>query len=656
MAAVPLLQERLLVVTLLLIASHAVGAPQPRPPAVFSLTQVFTASHGIFPPAQPIPAACQAQLDAFCNSDALNGPQCLDPLRRQFGAQALPLVALFDRGVNHTDAAWGCYSRTAVTPLPHPHWDNHSRAYCTERPVARSANPINGSCFAGATNSTTKQYRPPLAHVVCSTDGNCSSLSLEWCGNECHRLGYSLAGVEAEHTCECGNVITSASQQVDIGECNRHCSGERTELCGARFRAFVYEAKPRVVPQSGTHLKTIYGKCGSRPTGEQAYFGFRIPAVAYDTKRDVLLAFAQGMFETCMFESDESDNHERRAGSFSLAADIVLKRSFDGGNTFQDLQVVFNSSAAGVGSAQDPTAVFERETGTTFLFFSTATTAGVRTSWRVASSTDGGEQWKIRDVSKECNPGGANSPAVFSGGHGTQLSNGRLVVPVYNLPAKGGGFGFGICFSDTRGRTWSSQGVVPYLPTEDPAESEIVELFSSPGAPLRLMSNFRIHASMVSGKMACGHGVSHCRWFAYSDTQGLTWENGTAVPEIPDPICKGGIARVDSLGALVQVNSRSLPPEGPATRVNQTVYLSLDNGKTWPQQHSVTVSADSGYATPVVIERQGERPIIVDLFDTHSDCSVKVARVDPTALLSEPPPLLRDADADADAGAGPVVP
>ena len=83
------------------------------------------------------------------------------------------------------------------------------------------------------------------------------------------------------------------------------------------------------------------------------------------------------------------------------------------------------------------------------------------------------------------------------------------------------------------------------------------------------------------------------------------------------------------------------------------MYLSLDNGKTWPRKHSVTVSADSGYATPVVIERQGEHdgerrgPVIIDLFDTHSDCSIKVAPVDPTALLSEPSLLLGDVDADA---------
>ena len=39
-------------------------------------------------------------------------------------------------------------------------------------------------------------------------------------------------------------------------------------------------------------------------------------------------------------------------------------------------------------------------------------------------------------------------------------------------------------------------------------------------------------------------------------------------------------------------------------------------------------------------------PVIIDLFDTHSDCRIKVARVDPTALLSEPP-LLGDVDAGA---------
>ena len=205
----------LLAAALLLLIALA-SAPA-LPPKNVTITEVFSASHGVFSPVQPIPAACQAKLDAFCNSESLNGQQCLDPLRLRFGARVLPLVALYDRGVNHTASAWGCYSHAAVVALPHPHWDAASLAYCTEHPVAASATPINGSChldFSDSVAGTLKSYKAALPHTVCATTGDCSSLTLEWCGNECHRLGFSLAGVEAEHVCEVPNFRTAASSTL----------------------------------------------------------------------------------------------------------------------------------------------------------------------------------------------------------------------------------------------------------------------------------------------------------------------------------------------------------------------------------------------------------------------------------------------------------
>ena len=139
---------------------------------------------------------------------------------------------------------------------------------------------------------------------------------------------------------QCGNAIANTSTLVSATQCNQPCTGDRSEHCGARFHASVYNATPCRVPHTGTHLASIYDQCGSRPTGEAEYYGFRIPGVAYDTKHSVLLAFAQGMYETCLFI--ESDGYSARGrhdrSSFSLGADIVLKRSLDGGKTFQPLR------------------------------------------------------------------------------------------------------------------------------------------------------------------------------------------------------------------------------------------------------------------------------------------------------------------------------
>ena len=110
-----------------------------------------------------------------------------------------------------------------------------------------------------------------------------------------------------------------------------------------------------------------------------------------------------------------------------------------------------------------------------------------------------------------------------------------------------------------------------------------------------------------------------------------------AKPTLPDPLCKGGIARWGRGRSLVEVNSDSdIVRYDTSGRVNQTVYLSKDNGDTWTK--SVRVSSNSGYATVAVMERRN-RSVVVDLFDEadHSlqlPCNIKVALVDPHAIDS----------------------
>ena len=153
---------------------------------------------------------------------------------------------------------------------------------------------------------------------------------------------------------------------------------------------------------------------------------------------------------------------------------------------------------------------------------------------------------------------------------------------------------------------------------------------------IQLLANLRYDGAMT-GAAACGEGVPHCRWFATSTDLGLTWGNGTAVPQIPDPSCKGGIGSWVRGKALVAVNSDSLSDD----RVNCTVYLSKDNGRSWPQK--LQVSSDCGYSTVAVLERGGleetATAAIMNLFDTTNSASddgcrdIRVALVDPTHAL-----------------------
>ena len=158
-----------------------------------------------------------------------------------------------------------------------------------------------------------------------------------------------------------------------------------------------------------------------------------------------------------------------------------------------------------------------------------------------------------------------------------------------------------------------------------PAESEIVELFpptddSDFAGPVRLLANHR----WDDDEMQCGNGVKHCRYVSFSDDLGLTWANGTAMPNLPGPECKGGITRWEGGRALVEVNSAN-----SRSRTNETVFLSQDNGRTWPKR--LQVHGDAGYSTVTMVERQNTTTIL-DLFDCSMTCNVKVAIVTPNAI------------------------
>jgi len=81
-----------------------------------------------------------------------------------------------------------------------------------------------------------------LPHQICLLTGGCETLSREYCGQQCRKLGFKLAGVEASHQCACAHELTNASQTAPLSECNEPCTGAANESCGGKLRVFVFDS------------------------------------------------------------------------------------------------------------------------------------------------------------------------------------------------------------------------------------------------------------------------------------------------------------------------------------------------------------------------------------------------------------------------------
>jgi hypothetical protein len=413
-------------------------------------------------------------------------------------------------------------------------------------------------------------------------------------------------------------------------------------------------------------------------SGEGGCAAFRIPGT---TATDhTILVFAECRRYSC---ADFGGQH-----------DIVLKRSTDGGVTFGPLAVVasptelFNCTdptAPGACAFWDPTPVWDPSTGAVTLLAHYADSDddrllgnGAVFSWR---SEDEGETWagptNLTDAL-----GGHPLPTPGNG-HGIFVSStGRLVVAGY-FHEKTGGVAAVSFLSDDGGVTWSlGQRSLTDVPG-GVSEPDVVELFAdgdaaaddddddvtigrradrqhSPrnaaaaaaaaaaasggavvAAPLTKMTTTTSPPKLLlntrQGKPGapCGDGVQHCRLTATSADGGVTWSNATTRPDLPDPGCKGGIARWEQGRGLLFVNDATV-----SVRRNVTLRVSKDNGATFPW--AVQVSAPellAGYADVVTQNWAGGNgtELAVVAFEVET-CNVSVALVQPSLVVAAKPP------------------
>ena len=142
-------------------------------------------------------------------------------------------------------------------------------------------------------------------------------------------------------------------------------------------------------------------------SGTGACYNYRIPALAV-TACGTVLAFCEAR------RTDGADDDE---------IDIMLRRSLDGGQTWEPLQVVVSDGSRTCGN---PCPVVDGHTGTIFLPF-------CKDYQRVflTRSDDDGQTWcEPEDISASVK--GPSWSYVGTGpGHGIQLTSGRLLIPAW---------------------------------------------------------------------------------------------------------------------------------------------------------------------------------------------------------------------------------
>lgn len=292
-------------------------------------------------------------------------------------------------------------------------------------------------------------------------------------------------------------------------------------------------------------------------SGDYGYHTFRIPAIVV-TNKGTVLAFAEG---------------RKSSGSDAGNIDIILKRSTDGGKTWNEPQVVWDDQDNTCGN---PAPVVDRKTGTIFLVLTwnlgtdresqiiDQTAKDTRRIF-VTQSVDDGVTWAnpveiTRDVKKDDWTWYATGPC-----HGIQIENGkykgRLVIPCDHIEAGTKKYYSHIIYSDDHGKSWKLGGRTP---TDMVNECTVAEIAG--GKLLLNMRNYdRSNKSRKTSVSADG---------------GLTWSALQTDQTLVEPICQAGMHRY-SFGRKDKNKLLFTNPADPDKRRNMTLRLSHDDGVSW---------------------------------------------------------------------------
>ena len=283
------------------------------------------------------------------------------------------------------------------------------------------------------------------------------------------------------------------------------------------------------------------------------------------------------------------DKRGSSLGDLPNTISIMSRRSTDNGKNWSEPVVV---AQGGNGKTYgDPAVVLDKKTGNLICMF-----VGDQGLWNatpynrqgiyVSKSTDNGVSWSEPvAITDQVYANHSSWYAGFAGsGHGLCLKDGRLmfVLAIRATSATGVPLHNYAIYSDDGGDYWS---LSTNAATTAGDEAKVGEL-----------ENGDILMSIRNPSKGN-------RIFCKSTDRGQTWGKAYFETELKDPACNGDIIRYSySTDEGSEGKSRLLHslPESTTTRENVTIYLSEDDGETWPIKKRL-VDGYSAYSSLTVL-------------------------------------------------------
>ncbi len=282
-------------------------------------------------------------------------------------------------------------------------------------------------------------------------------------------------------------------------------------------------------------------------TENEGIFGYFVYGLTVTTQGSIL-AFSEARIQA----KDDGAHH------------IVWRRSTDKAESFSPTQILVESSNGE--SWANPTPVQDASTGAIFLFYAlNEKNSSSRVFFK--KSEDDGMSWS--DPTEITSLFGENQHGwtfhLPGPGHGIQLENGRLLVPVWHRkpvshPPLERNYGVNCIYSDDGGLNWK---VGDDTPIGELNESQLVE--QANGDVLLIGRTYTPEDGSWQAKVWSKDGGQ--TW-----SQTLEYDNG-----LTGRVCDIGLTRYNLHPHLILASQ----PAHPKHRENLTIRLSKDEGRSW---------------------------------------------------------------------------
>ena len=310
--------------------------------------------------------------------------------------------------------------------------------------------------------------------------------------------------------------------------------------------------------------------------GDYNSTNYRIPAVIIARNGDIVAV---------------TDKRKYNNGDLPEDIDIVCNVSSDGGHTWTEPYTIIEGTGHGKGFGDCALALNNNESGIIAAFVGGPGFWGSTPSnplrMYVSRSNDNGKTWEeAEDITSQiygvdCQVEGRETwlGGFFGSGSGLLTSSGRIMFVI--AMRENDGAREVICnravYSDDNGKSWQ----VSERASVGGDEAKVVELVDG-----RILMSIRRNGN---------------RWYNISEDGGLTWQASTSEwTDIVAPACNGDIIRYSSVNKGGDKNRllHSVPTGN--SRKNVTVYVSYDEGETWPTSRCV-VPYNSAYSSLCVL-------------------------------------------------------